>query len=169
MARAVATHHNSGPAVNVKFYGPLPDGGNEAQREEAWTYAQEDWWREAKEFALECGFSDLWAEGRSGGYAQPVYNRRPADLDTPEERRAFTRFHAWCEREMKPKALADRFSAHLAEIIADTPEPIPAPPADECARFLAYCENKRDTAATVQAREFWQRLAGSVRKAGSMA
>ncbi len=49
---------------------------------------------------------------------------------------------------------------HLREALAELDSPT--------LQFLAYCENRRNRAATVQAREFWGRLAGSVRKAATL-
>lgn len=156
------------PVINVKFYGPFPDGGTESQRELAHESANADWWSDATEKAKELGFTDVYALGRSGGWLAPHYGRRAPDLDEPNERKAFNAMAAWVREEMQPSALADRFQSYLESIIADEPEPVPAPPACECARFLAYCENRRDRAALSKDREFWSRLAGSVRKAASM-
>lgn len=157
------------PVVNCKDYSPLPDGGTESQREQAYEAASAEWWYDAESKAQELGFAGVYALGRSGGWIAPYYDtRRAPDLDEPREREAFEGFAAWVAAEMQPDALADRFQSYLEAIMADEPEPIPAPPADECARFLAYCENRRDRAALSKDREFWQRLAGSVRKAATM-
>jgi hypothetical protein len=37
-----------------------------------------------------------------------------------------------------------------------------------CGAFLGYCEARRLQATSAQDSEFWQRLAGSVRKAGTL-
>lgn len=157
------------PVVCVKFYGSqLPDGGTESQRELAYERARADWWEDATEKAKELGFSDVYALGRSGGWIAPHYDRRAPDLDEPRQRKAFDAFAAWVRNEMRPAPLADRFQAYLEDEIDSTPEPVPAPPANECERFLAYCENRSDRAALSSDREFWRRLAGSVRKAMTM-
>ena len=60
-------------------------------------------------------------------------------------------------------------NAHNLRILADDLEMCAAERDTAERDFLQHCEAKREAARDPGAREFWQRLAGSVRKASRMA
>lgn len=58
-------------AINVKYYGPYPEGASESDIEAV----RRDWWEQAAELAHERGYSGVFAEGRSGGWLIPYRQR----------------------------------------------------------------------------------------------
>lgn len=55
--------------ICVKTYRLVfADGGTDAQRERAWHEAARAWWREAEVIARNMGVSDIYQDGRSGGW-----------------------------------------------------------------------------------------------------
>lgn len=55
--------------IQVKTYGMrFADGGTDAQRERAWHEAQQAWWWEADNLAHAIGVSEIYQDGRSGGW-----------------------------------------------------------------------------------------------------
>lgn len=61
-------------AINVKVYASvnLPEH-LEPFAQSAWQSVQEQFWQDAKERAHERGYSNVFAEGRSGGWMVPFY------------------------------------------------------------------------------------------------
>lgn len=69
--RAVAQRY---AAINVKCYARLdvPEA-HEQYAQQAWENVAETFWEELAELAHERGYSCVFAEGRSGGWAVPYY------------------------------------------------------------------------------------------------
>lgn len=168
-----------GFVLNVKCHSfTFADGGTDEQRERAYNNAQESWWRNAREAAQEIGFGDVYSCGRSGGYIYPTLNNghavTAAEIDRsqygygPERARHIVgmlrKFRDYVRAAMEPAALAEMFADELAHVMDSDREDAEAEaqeaPRRTAADFLAVCES--------QPGEFWQRLAGSVRKAQTM-
>lgn len=67
-------------SFNVKTLGThWPEGGTDAQRQEAWEVAQQCWWHDAKLLAIKHGFTDVECHGRSDGWLTPVPGVMPAE------------------------------------------------------------------------------------------
>lgn len=61
------------PAINVKYYGRIPDCDDltDTEREQVWECCVEDFWEQARELAVNRGYAGVWAKGRSGGWLVP--------------------------------------------------------------------------------------------------
>lgn len=59
-------------AINVKFYGPYPEGATD----EIIGIVHREWWWDATCTAHESGYSGVFIEGRSGGWLVPYRQRK---------------------------------------------------------------------------------------------
>ena len=82
------TYHSDarGLAFNVKCRARFTDDrGTEEQRERAYQRAQYLWWSDARQAAIQYGFTDVLCVGRSGGWLAPAIGSScvdPDDMDT---------------------------------------------------------------------------------------
>ena len=74
-------------AINVKYRGPWPtqpadcdDARWEYVCSQAFDRACEDFWLDAEVIAQEHGYTDVFSEGRSGGWLVPYWQSRPVGM-----------------------------------------------------------------------------------------
>jgi hypothetical protein len=119
-------------AFNVKHRTshllPTVEGETEALRERAYTYAQEDWWEDASEAAIEHGFANVYSDGRSGGWLLLDTKREDIEelpahyLDAENNAATLKRVEAFAEvigGMMRSDRLAARFVAQLSQLIEE--------------------------------------------------
>ena len=107
-----------GMAFNVKdrtlYHRDLR--GTEEQRNAAYERAQQLWWAEAKDKAIELGFSDVQSAGRSGGWLVPILDGEVVHVP-PTSAELFKLEELGTVLDAMMHGTEDRFIAELQDVL----------------------------------------------------